>query len=540
MEKNEMKHDEEEMDKNVEGGGEGEGGKTEVTEEKKDKKTRKRERKEQREREKGGFVWARQTQRFVALRVAYLGASFDGFAQQTMTKNTVEEHLHNAFHEALLVSDGRRDEPDVPQPRDYAYSRCGRTDKGVSAFGQVVALRVRSKLARGHGIIQPAPAGGARYAAPTAEAVAAAEACAEPADDAHEIDYCGVLNARLPPEIRVTGWAPVSSTFNARYGCTYRHYKYFLVAGGAGTSPAAPLDVAAMREACRAFVGQHDFRNYCKADLVNIECFVRDIYEASVDPVDTLPPGTLYCFSVKGSGFLWHQVRCMASVLLMVGHHEEPPSIAATLLDIARCPGKPSYPPASDLPLVLYDCGFEPALRFIAPAKPLNNVWCTFQKMWSRAVQTLMLTTLFLDTLDTLPVVHTLPRVAGKNRGKTSNSGDGEDAAAAAAAAGGERTAVMPLAESRERVYRDGLARKERSASGKQGVRPGGLKRSLEDLSAEARTLSERVAQLSGNKRAKYEAKQQKRDDYARRTRAQERDEESGCGGGDGDGNIDE
>lgn len=503
------------------------------TEEKKDKKTRKRERKEQREREKGGFVWARQTQRFVALRVAYLGAPFDGFAQQTMTKNTVEEHLHRAFHDALLVSDGRRDEPGLPQPRDYAYSRCGRTDKGVSAFGQVVALRVRSKLSRGHGIIQPAcscysesnmgesnTGECARYPAPTAEAIAAAEACAEPADDANEIDYCGVLNARLPPEIRVTGWAPVASTFNARYGCTYRHYKYFLVAGGAGTSPAAPLDVAAMREACRAFVGRHDFRNYCKADLVNIESFERDIYEAAVEPVDTLPPGTLYCFSVKGSGFLWHQVRCMASVLLMVGRHEEPASVAATLLDIARCPGKPSYPPASDLPLVLYDCGFEPALRFVAPAKPLSNVWATFQAMWGRAVQTLMLTTLFLDTLDTLPVVHTLPR---------GSSGEG-----------GERTAVMPLAESRARVYREALARKARSASGKQGVRPGGLKRSLEDLSVEARTLGERVAQLSGNKRAKYEAKQQKRDDYARRTREQqEQEQEKGqdeCPAADGDG----
>lgn len=505
------------------------------TEEKKDKKTRKKERKEQREREKGGFVWARQTQRFVALRVAYLGASFDGFAQQTMTKNTVEEHLHRAFHDALLVSDGRRDAPGLPQPRDYAYSRCGRTDKGVSAFGQVVGLRVRSKLARGHGIIQPAgagdEAGAARYAAPTAEAIAAAEACAEPADDAHEIDYCGVLNARLPPEIRVTGWAPVASTFNARYGCTFRHYKYFLVAGGVGTSPAAPLDVAAMREACRAFVGRHDFRNYCKADLVNIECFVRDIYEASVEPVDALPPGTLYCFSVKGSGFLWHQVRCMASVLLMVGRHEEPASVAATLLDIARCPGKPSYPPASDLPLVLYDCGFEPALRFVAPAKPLGNVWASFQAMWGRAVQALMLTTLFLTTLDTLPVVHTLPR--------GSSGGDGSS---------GERTAVMPLAESRARVYRDALARKERSASGKQGVRPGGLKRSLEDLSAEARTLHERVAQLSGNKRAKYEAKQQKRDDYARRTRVQQAAEagdegiemeQQECGGGCGAGGKD-
>ena len=43
------------------------------------------------------------------------------------------------------------------------------------------------------------------------------------------------------------------------------------------------------------------------------------------------------------------------------------------------------------------------------------------------------------------------------------------------------------------------------------------MKRSLEELSAEAQTLSDRVAGLKGTKRAKYEAKQQKRDDYAKR-----------------------
>lgn len=34
------------------------------------------------------------------------------------------------------------------------YSRCGRTDKGVSAFGQVITLDVRSNLREGLGVIQ--------------------------------------------------------------------------------------------------------------------------------------------------------------------------------------------------------------------------------------------------------------------------------------------------------------------------------------------------------------------------------------------------
>ena len=470
--------------------------KAEIEARKKSKKLRKAERKALNR----GFVWSRQAQRFVALRIAYLGGAFDGFAQQLSSPNTVEEHLHAAFHSAMLVSDGRRDAPGIPQPRNYAYTRCGRTDKGVSAFGQVVSLRLRSKLRGGHGIILPPPVPEGQdpdtpetYAEPTAEAIAAAEACEEPADDANEIDYCAALNAKLPPEIRVTGWAPVSSTFNARYDCTYRLYKYFLLASGIGTTPSPALDIEAMREACKAFVGKHDFRNYCKADLVNVDSFVREIYEATVEPVDVLPAGSLYCFTVKGSGFLWHQVRCMASILQIIGRHEEPISIASTLLDIEKCPGKPSYPPASDLPLVLYDCGFKQDLHFISPAKPLNNLWSNFQRIWADAVHTYTMTTLFLTTLDALPVIHTVPRPNG------------------APPSTEEKTVVIPLSESREMMYRENLARKERSASGKQGVRPGGLKRSLEDLSAEAKTLTERRALMSGNKRAKYEAKQQRR-----------------------------
>lgn len=32
------------------------------------------------------------------------------------------------------------------------YHRCGRTDKGVSAFGQVISIDLRSNLLEGHGV----------------------------------------------------------------------------------------------------------------------------------------------------------------------------------------------------------------------------------------------------------------------------------------------------------------------------------------------------------------------------------------------------
>jgi hypothetical protein len=79
-------------------------------------------------RSNGNFDFSKHRQRHVALRIAYFGHRFHGFAAQDDSDNTVEGHLFKALQRTCLVSD------DV---RSANYSRCGRTDIGVSAFGQV-------------------------------------------------------------------------------------------------------------------------------------------------------------------------------------------------------------------------------------------------------------------------------------------------------------------------------------------------------------------------------------------------------------------
>ena len=44
-----------------------------------------------------------------------------------------------------------------------------------------------------------------------------------------EIPYISVLNRLLPPEIRVLAACEVSPSFNSRFDCLYRVYKYFFV-----------------------------------------------------------------------------------------------------------------------------------------------------------------------------------------------------------------------------------------------------------------------------------------------------------------------
>jgi tRNA pseudouridine38/39 synthase len=124
----------------------------------------------------------------------------------------------------------------------------------------------------------------------------------------------------------------------------------------------------AMRRGCELLVGQHDFRNLCKMDVDCVSNFVRVIHSFTLQREDgaaaaaqtpTSSAAALWSLNVRGSAFLWHQVRCMAAVLLLIGKRLEQPSIITQLLDVAAMPGKPAYDMASEQPLLFFDCGHE-------------------------------------------------------------------------------------------------------------------------------------------------------------------------------------
>ena len=93
-----------------------------------------------------------------------------------------------------------------------------------------------------------------------------------------DFDYAAVLNAALPADIRVHGWADVSPTFSARFDALKREYKYFFVQRGG-------LDVAAMQSAARLFIGEHDFQNFCRVDPRTVTHFWRKILDFQVELV---------------------------------------------------------------------------------------------------------------------------------------------------------------------------------------------------------------------------------------------------------------
>lgn len=382
-----------------------------------------------------GIDPSKYSKRFVALKLAYLGKSYNGFEYQpTGAMSTIEEELWKALVKACLIFP----DPERPNEVDWnccEYSKCGRTDRGVSAFGQVVALRVRSNkpvkaarmraqaVATGHAGGVDVDTGGGTPAAGEANLEGSGEdgegkQGQDEDDDAplpvdEEIQYCRVLNRILPPDIKVYAWCPSPPPdFSARFSCRERQYRYFFTqpafaplpnflekinnghgkGKGKGQAQAqAPhcssgrpkdgwLDTDAMRKAAKMFEGVHDFRNFCKVDpSKQITNFVRRIFESDiveVDGVNTSVPyldspqfrdaaaeagvahPRVYYFHVRGSAFLWHQIRCMVAVLFLVGQGLEDPGVVAELLDPERHPRRPNYVLADDRPLVLWDCVF--------------------------------------------------------------------------------------------------------------------------------------------------------------------------------------
>ncbi|TRY98182.1 hypothetical protein DNTS_035006 [Danionella cerebrum] len=276
------------------------------------------------------FDFSAHPHRHVALRLAYLGWHYQGFAVQENTDNTVEARLFEALLKTKLIQERQTSN----------YHRCGRTDKGVSAFSQVISIDLRSsQFGGGLGVTLPT----------------VAEHKAK--DTADELPYVKILNRVLPPDIRILQWAPVETGFSARFDCQSRTYRYYF--------PRGDLDVKLMAEAAKRYEGTHDFRNLCKMDVGNgVLQFQRTIISANVQPAQIDPNGSsdshqLYVFQVKGLAFLYHQVRCMMALLLLIGQKLESPEIIDQLMDVDTNPRKPQYSMAVDYPLVLYDCHFE-------------------------------------------------------------------------------------------------------------------------------------------------------------------------------------
>ena len=231
------------------------------------------------------------------LTLAYDGTAYNGWQTQAegipTVQDTCEKILAGIFGHPVNVQGS------------------GRTDAGVHAKGQVAHFDAETRM----------------------KPRAVLNAC----------------NARLPHDIRVLRAARCALKFHARFSALRKEYRYFI-----WNDPVMPpdkrlyhahilkpLDLAAMREAAAHFVGGHDFASFTANAQREVKSTVRMIYACEVSK-----RGKCFCLRVRGSGFLYKQVRSIAGFVLRVGGGEEKPDAALELLNTAptRTARVPSAP----------------------------------------------------------------------------------------------------------------------------------------------------------------------------------------------------
>lgn len=293
------------------------------------------------------FDFSKYPKQKIAIMFMYFGWEFEGLVQQENTLNTVEQTLFQALLKTKLIDD----------PKNCYYTRCGRTDKGVSAFRQVASLIVRCTSINEQSLTS--------------------------SDSSSELPYLKMLNGVLPSSIRILAYSIVSDGFHSRHSCSAREYIYFL--------PRGKIQLKQMNDACKLLVGSHDFRNFCHFDNNHdrIEMsYVRTIFSAKVDEcVSTNPSPNEYDLlklSVKASGFLWHQIRAIVSLIYEVAIGNENIETISELLDIQKNPARPHYNLANHLPLCLFECTYPHGiLNWIYDTNVLRKTIEKLQNAWA-------------------------------------------------------------------------------------------------------------------------------------------------------------
>ncbi|UED84607.1 tRNA pseudouridine(38-40) synthase TruA [Streptomyces profundus] len=223
----------------------------------------------------------------VRLDLAYDGREFSGWARQR-GRRTVQEELEDALR---VVTRAER----APE-----LTVAGRTDAGVHARGQVahVDLPVEVWAEQRERLLRR-------------------------------------LAGRLPHDVRVWRVTAAPPHFDARFSALWRRYAYRVSDHPGGVDPLRrghvlwhnwPLDVAAMNEASRLLLGEHDFAAYCKRreGATTIRRLLTLEWRRDADGVIE---GT-----VRADAFCHNMVRALVGALLFVGDGHRAPDWPARVL----------------------------------------------------------------------------------------------------------------------------------------------------------------------------------------------------------------
>ncbi len=236
----------------------------------------------------------------VVLLVAYDGSTFHGFAPQRGLAT-----VGGALLAALSRVSG------VPE---LTITCAGRTDAGVHASGQVAHVDL------------PAPV---------------LERLVE-RSSGHEDDLaalCRSLTSQIGPMVAVLRAMIAPAGFDARRSALARLYHYDLLRT---TAPdpllhhttwhvPGPLDLAAMRIACDALLGEHDFAAFCKRPTGHEGPILRRVTATSWLLSGEASP--TWRFAIEANAFCHQMVRSIVGALVAVGQGR---LTAASMLDLLQ------------------------------------------------------------------------------------------------------------------------------------------------------------------------------------------------------------
>ncbi len=137
------------------------------------------------------------------------------------------------------------------------------------------------------------------------------------------------LNAVLPPTIRILESERAPDDFHARFSTMAREYRYYVRKrndalpfdeGHVGFYNSLP-DINLLNEYARLIQGTHDFTTFASARDAS-EGKVRDIYVSRWDEIVDQFSRPLFCYTVVGNAFLYHQVRSMVGTMMCMALKE--------------------------------------------------------------------------------------------------------------------------------------------------------------------------------------------------------------------------
>ncbi|XP_063820736.1 pseudouridylate synthase 1 homolog [Pseudophryne corroboree] len=247
--------------------------------------------------------------RKVVLLMAYSGKGYHGMQRNVGSSQfkTIEDELVQALVLSSCIPENHAEDM-----KKMSFQRCARTDKGVSAAGQVVSLKIWLME-----------------------------------------DTVDKINSHLPSHIRILSLKRVTGRFNSKNSCDARTYSYTLPTFAFAHKDRETQDESfrlsqetldRVNELLALYKGTHNFHNFTSQKGPRDPSAKRYIMEMHCEKPFQQGSLELAVIKVKGQSFMMHQIRKMIGLVIAVVKGYAPPSImehswGEKKVDIPKTPG---------------------------------------------------------------------------------------------------------------------------------------------------------------------------------------------------------